>query len=220
MIINRPPLVGAEKYRREPETENLTRVSKLVEQANEVSIFDVLKDMLRVEVPQGGESYKAYCPFMVEHGDGGWDKGWRVYPATNSSYCFIMHGVMPPVRLVQIRFDLRQNAAAEKILKQYDLLKPKPFRERFELEQQRRDTARERSVGTPQQAVEALQMALSRVEGYDSRQFDRDVQDAMERVLSILEKVFEAPNTEDLLRGWLTRAKTHMTQVVEGAPTS
>lgn len=207
-------LRGAAKYRKEVVDAGRSKSADMIDRANEIDIFTVLKDFFNIDVPSEGESFKSYCPFGEEHPDQGRDKSWRTYPATNSSYCFTEHGVLTPVRLVQLQREEWASASAEFLLRKYDLLKPKPWRERYALLMERREQS-ETSMGNPQHAVEALQMALQNVEGYPSRQFDADVREGMEKVLGALEKVFASETPDQTLREWFTRAKRFMTATVK-----
>lgn len=188
---------------------------KMIDRANEVSIFDVLQDFFDIVLPRDGESYKTHCPFGAEHEDGGrLDKGWRTYPATNSSYCFPMHGSMPPVRLVSLRYGERHIKSAERILDRYGLLKPKHYKHRMTELLAEYNQSQESGIGNPQHAVEALHHALRQVPSYEYRQFDDDVMTAMGRVLSALDKVV-ATGDPELLRTWFARATTAMTEIVQ-----
>lgn len=212
-------LPGAERYyasaqERQQRLRGTTWQERLIERADNVSIFDVLTDFFDLNLPRSGESYKSKCPFFYEHSDGGLDKGWRTYPATNSSMCFPMHGFMGPVRLVQNKFSLNQVKAAEKILGEYDLLRPKHYKARFTdllVEMEHRNTE---AVGNPQHAVAALDVALRNIPSYVSRQFDQDVLIAMEVVLTRLNEVSDKGDPQ-LVRDWFRDAKKIMTHVVE-----
>lgn len=211
-------LVGAEQYlsaaqQKQHAEKGLSPAEKLINRANAVDIFDVLEDFFDLRIPRTGDSYKSRCPFYYEHADGGLDKGWRTYPATNSSMCFPMHGYMGPVHLIRNKYGDRPFRAAERILKHYDLLRPKPWWERYDtlaLEQAQARTA----VGNPQHAVSALNLALRSVSGYTLRQFDSDVLAAMEVVLNRLDEVAQQDDPS-AVRLWLQNAKKIMTHVVE-----
>ena len=69
-----------------------TEVSDLqIRAAQGVPITRVLRS-LGSDISEGseysGESIKIHCPFGHRHSDGGLEKALRVYPTTNSSYCF------------------------------------------------------------------------------------------------------------------------------------
>lgn len=193
-----------------------TRAEKLIERANVVSIFDVLDDFFGLTLPRSGDSYKSYCPFGYEHADGGkMDKGWRTYPASNSSYCFPMHGLMTPVRLIQNKYSLRAEKAAVKILNNYGLLKPKHYKGRYRELLVAQEQARANKVGNPQHAVEALQAALKQDPAYMLRQFDTDVVQAMNVVLERLNEV-AAQGDPDAVREWYVKAKAIMVKIIGG----
>ena len=216
-------LRGSEKYyaaatQRQESERQKTYGFRIIERANEVSVFNVLEDFFDLYLPREGESYKSRCPFGDEHEDGGLDKGWRTYPATNSSFCFPMHGFMPPVRLVSLKYSERPVKSAERILRHYDLLRPKHFRHRYNdllVEKERRES--QQTIGNPQHAVEALNMALAQIPAYTRRQFDADVMGAMEAVLGALNEVI-ARNDPDVLREWYRKSMSALTRVIEREP--
>lgn len=207
-------LVGAEKYT-QPMVTRKTRGMELVDRANSmVDLFDVLEEFFGVFHPREGKSYKGFCPFGFEHPDGGMDKGWRTYPATNSSHCFVMHGLLNPVRLMQIKHDEKPVKAAVRLLEHYKLIQPKHWRERYQdllIEREQR----QRSAGNPQHAVEALNLALTGIQGYDSRQFDADVMRAMEIVLDKLDDAVSSDDPEQAIRKWYKAAKKGMARVIQ-----
>ena len=191
-----------------------TRAERLIDRANEVSIFDVLEDFFDLTLPREGQSFKSRCPFGSEHPDGGLDKGWRTYPASNSSMCFVMHGYMGPVRLVQFRNGLLAVQAAERILNFYNLNRPRAWRDRYwdvATEVAQRDE-RPR-VGDPSYAVEALNRALRAEPRYATRQFDEDVLHALEVVVDRLDAMLQTGEPE-AVREWYDKARSVMLQIV------
>lgn len=62
-------------------------------------------------------SGKQYCPFgHLFHADGGTAKAFRVYPETNSAFCFAGCGSFRPVSLVAMSRGITQEEAAEYLL--------------------------------------------------------------------------------------------------------
>lgn len=92
--------------------------SELIRLANEeVSIYTVLSK-IGVEY-QGyyGTTSKLYCPFgYITHIDGGQSKAMRVYPDTNSLFCFACNEHYTPVKLFAAYTDLDWESAAEVLL--------------------------------------------------------------------------------------------------------
>lgn len=211
-------LPGASKYLASAAAKNArpqTWAERLIDRANEVSIFDVLEDFFGLTLPREGQSYKSKCPFGSEHPDGGLDKGWRTYPGSNSSMCFVMHGYMGPVRLVQIQDGIKAVRAAERILNFYNLNRARPWRERFsevmiEVEQREAQPV----TWDPALAVEALNLALRKEPTYATRQFDEDVLHAMEVVLDRLDVVMQTRDPE-VLRQWYEKAKSAMLTIIK-----
>lgn len=184
-----------------PRSRRLSDSRHLIERANAVSVFDVLRDYFDIVHPrEGGGSYKGYCPFGFEHADGGIEKQWRTYPSTNSSYCFAGHGSLTPVRLVQIKKDIKATDAAVDILRRYGLFAPRHFRERYaDLVREREEKTRQ--LGSPAYLVEALRTAAG--EGAEDPE-------AMERVLQRLDEVLADDPTEATVREWFYWARREL----------
>ncbi len=88
--------------------------------ANEqVSIVTVLQ-MLGIELPDdigSGRSRKLHCPFGdVYHSDQGASAAMRVYPETNSAYCFSCSAYFTPVSLAAKAMGCSMPQAAEQLL--------------------------------------------------------------------------------------------------------
>jgi hypothetical protein len=190
----------------------------LIERANEVSVFDVMKDFCNLEVPEGGRSYKTFCPFQFEHPNS-LDKNFRVYPATNSAYCFEMHGMLRPVRIVQLQKDLKATKAAIVILERYGLMKPRHYRERFnELLVEREQAKTE--VGDTNYIVEALHTSLRSHPAYDEVQYRAVFRQALDEELVRLDRLVQSGYDETVVRSWYERARDRLRAIVvaEGAP--
>lgn len=193
-----------------------TRAERTIARADEVSIFTVLKDFLGLTVPVApdGSSWKTFCPWRDEHPDGGLDKGFRVYPDSNSAHCFVMHGYFTSSRLVAQQFGMRRVSAAEKILRHYDLLRPAPWWERFA------DLARasEQHVThiDPDFATAALRRTLLSRTDYSSKQYLPVVRARFSACVTALEQAVTAAHAapedaESILSGWLEASYRHMT---------
>jgi hypothetical protein len=206
-------LRGADKYRvRSVEDPRRRALSAEVDRANSVPIQSVLKDLFGVYVPEGlDRSWKTHCPFYFEHPDGGLEKNLRVY-GSNSAYCFAMHGFLTPVRLVQLRSETGPKRAAQILAERYGLVKKEPYWVRMSQLISDQST-KLRDSGSPTHAVAALQSALEHVEGYDRRQFDPDVTQAMEAALEGLDEVLRT-REEGGVRQWFRSALKSMTTML------
>ena len=182
--------------------------TELVERANGVSIHTILQDFFNLGVPESGEgrSYKTRCPFAFEHGDGGISRSYRVYTSTNSSYCFDMHGSLAPVRLVAVRYDLGYRVSAMRILSKYNLLRPRPWWERYADLVKERET-RTTDIGSPAFLVEALNSAMREHPMYVQRAYDDDVLAFVEKALEELEVLMAGHVSPDEVRAWYRRVR-------------
>lgn len=178
------------------------RADKLFERANAVSIATVLADFCDTNVPSEGRSWKGWCPFGWEHSDGGLDRNWRVYPQTNTSYCFDTHGAMGPVKLVMMKREVPAKKAAYIILDKYGLSKPRYYKERWE------ELTKERAESTSLSAEYAVAALLSWAELQGIDTMDTKVLKATEVALDDLDAVLVSSQdvTEDAA-AWFVRAQ-------------
>jgi hypothetical protein len=183
----------------------------LVERANAVSIIDVLQDDFSIHVPFDDKldrSWKTSCPFAYEHSDGGLDKQYRVYAHTNTSFCFEMHGLLTPVRLIAYKYTYSPQRAATSILEHYGLLKPKDYRERYQelvLARTREDSALQTEY-----LVEALQSSVRAVN--PDAQFDVAFQATFAEALSTLDDLAQRRVSLDDISKWYSAARTALTE--------
>jgi hypothetical protein len=108
-------------------------VIREIERANDISIRDVLTNVLGTYIPEfTHKSWKAYCPFGDLHRDGGASQALRVYPDSNTAFCFAGCGFMNSVKLIQRHTGLKTIKAARHLLRLYGLSEPATFEERFQ----------------------------------------------------------------------------------------
>lgn len=180
-----------------------------IEKANEIPIQNVLKDYFDIDVPMEiDSSWKTYCCFAFEHSDGGVDRSMRVYPS-NSAHCFSDpdHGFMTPVRIIQIHEGISQRQAARKLLIKYGLFKSIDWRKQFqEILEQKAET----EAISASHLVEAIHVALSAHSDWTHLQFDPDVQNALERELTVLDGLLAEGKDASSIRFWYTCAKIEL----------
>lgn len=205
-------LPGADKYLKHDEPDNRSRATRFVDKINaEVRLSTLLQDEFGIYIPDEiVRSWKTYCPWSFEHPDGGTDKTLRIYPS-NSAYCFALHGVLTPVRIVQIQHECGSYKAAHILAEKYGLAQRKPYWERMNelvLEQ----ATRKKNRGPLSYAAEALRQALVQVPGFQWREFDDDV---VAEVGRQLERLDDLDDREGAAREWLVEAVASVTQVVK-----
>lgn len=152
-------------------------------------------------------SVKTYCPFgELMHEDGGRSKAFRVYPGTNSAWCFACQAYYTPVKLVAMDRDVSEIEAAEVILEETGFVAP-DFASRWD------------AAITPTHATDldglanALKTACARmVPDWEARQFDEDVAAKLHQCLAISAKV----TTDEEAREWLRVTKIAMKSVLKG----
>lgn len=178
----------------------------LIERADkEVPIAEVLAECGIVVPSEIVGSWKTSCPFAYEHADGGLDKNCRTYP-TNHMFCFASHGTLRPTQIIARKRRMTRMQAAETLLDERGLLKPRTARDMWQAADER---AREvhNTLGKHTDAVTALQRAVADLPLDD---FDPAVQQAWQEVLRNLDTVMANPDSGlNDLRNWLTASREH-----------
>lgn len=150
-------------------------------------------------------SIRVYCPFgQLYHEDGGNSKAMRIYPGTNSAYCFAGCGYFSPVKLIAMDRDMSDAEAAEFLLGEINFVPP-DWEARWEDLK-----TRPLDVSTPDLA-EALKVACARLSpDWERLQFEEEVGEMFNRCLSLLWKV----RTDEDATMWLTKTKLAMKRVL------
>lgn len=150
-------------------------------------------------------SVKTYCPFgELLHEDGGRSKAFRVYPATNSAYCFACIKAYRPVSLVATDRDVPEAIAAEIILEETGYV-AQNFQARWEAAQ-----AQQTSVDRDALA-EALKTYCARIEpDWESRQLDADIAEILRKCLTASRNV----SSDTDAREWLAVTKQVMAKAL------
>jgi hypothetical protein len=168
----------------------MLKAPTLVDRANDlISIIGLLRS-LDVHVPDIGvtKSYRTYCPFGILHPDHGMDKALRIYPETNSAFCFAGCGYFTPVGLAMMAWDLTPAEAAQKLLddagssvvpEPYQA-PPEPLPDRYSLEEALRVYARRK---------------------YPGWEADHHFRETFERCLSLLKMVRVSTQAEEWMLG-------------------
>lgn len=169
-----------------------------------------------IEIGMGDVSSfaKSYCPFgHVLHSDGGRTKAFKVYPETNTAYCFACQKVYDPVSLIATEKDITYRAAAELILEMKAYVSP-DYQTRWDA------ITQDKTEVDTEALQDALKIACSRmVPDWATRQFEERVSRKLTQCLELSRKV---KNDEDG-RKWLDMTKQAMRQalgVAAPSPTS
>lgn len=178
--------------------------SNIIETADERVSIALVCRMLGVDLPddvESGRSRKVHCPFgSLYHSDGGVDPAMRVYPDTNSAYCFSCRSYFTPVGLTAKALDVDRRTAALRLLDRIGHRSLDPgvvWRTAADFE------------APPDRALlaEALKTFCRRVcPDWATRQFDRAVSVSLTRCLGLLDLV----RTDDDVGLWLGRCKKVM----------
>lgn len=147
------------------------------------------------------QSVKTYCPFgEMLHEDGGRSKAFRVYPGTNSAYCFACGAYYTPVKLISVDRDVPEATAAEIILEEVGYVAPDYL--------SRWDALTEQKTSVDVDGLaNALKTACARMSpDWEERQFDSDIADILRKCLAPIVKV----TSEEEARTWLATTKTVM----------
>lgn len=185
----------------------LTRKSVVTVANEEVSIVTVLQ-MLGVDLPDDvsmSRSRKVNCPFgEVYHSDFGVSPAMRVYPETNSAWCFSCAVYYTPVKLVAQATDVDPRTAATRLL---DRVGYRPL----DLAQAWKDVSDYEPEPDKALMADALKTYCRRIcADWSQRQFDQDVAATLTRCLAILDLV---RSDADVLL-WLEKCKIAMNHVL------
>ncbi len=154
-------------------------------------------------------SRKLRCPFgQIYHSDHGVAPALRVYPDTNSAYCFSCTWYLTPVSLAARGWDVDRRTAAERLLTRVG---HRPL----DLASQWRAAAQYTPELDKSLSAQALKTYCRRISSsWESRQFEPQVAADLTRCLALLDLVTSA---EDHAL-WLTSCKTVMRRALEEAP--
>lgn len=186
----------------------------MVTVANEqVSIVTVCQ-MLGVDLPDDvgeGRSRKVPCPFgEMYHSDFGASPAMRIYPDTNSAYCFSCAVYYTPVSLAARAMDTNATTAATRLL---DRIGYTPM-DMAAIWQSARDYA-----PAPDKALlaDALKTYCRRIcPDWAKRQFEPGLSATLTRCLAILDLV----RSDEEVSQWLTGCKAVMHRAIKGSDPS
>ncbi len=151
-------------------------------------------------------SLKTYCPFgHITHEDGGQSKAFRIYPGTNSAWCFACQVYFTPVKLIAMDKDISEPDAAQWILETTNYIPP-DYLSKWEA------LTREEDSGLDLDSLaEALKVFCARMSpDWDAKQFDDDVSRKLRLCLGLLPKV----RTKGDADKWLTTTKQVMSKTL------
>ena len=155
---------------------------------------------------------KTYCPFgNTMHSDGGRERSFKVYPETNSAYCFACQRRYDPVSLVALEHDVTYRKAADIILAEKEWVPPDYVSQWEAL------TSKTQKVDY-EGLQEALKLACARMDpSWETRQFEPAVAHKLTQCFAAVRKV---KDDEDATK-WLTLTKEAMRRVLATSnPTS
>lgn len=174
-----------------------------IDTANAAVLISFVCNKIGMQVPdldvQSGRPFKTYCPQGdLYHDDRNQSKAFKIYPNSNSAYCFACSEYFSPVSLYAKMMDMPFPAAATALLRLINYQPPAELWESSDL--------------LPPSAAalaDALQVFCSRVDpSWQVHQFDSLVAGQLNRCLALLDRV----NTEDDAAAWLQSAKNFMAQ--------
>lgn len=146
-------------------------------------------------------SMKFYCPFgSLYHADEGRTKAMRIYPATNSAWCFACNLYFTPTRLLAMDRGITEQEAAESILDDTRYVAP-------DYESKWNALIAPVAAVDTDDLAEALKVACRRIApDWEERQFEEAVATKLRQCLSLLRKV----KTDEDATKWLSTTKQVM----------
>lgn len=178
----------------------------LISLANsEVSIYTVLGKLGVDYAAYYGTTAKLNCPFgHISHIDGGYSKAMRVYPDTNSCYCFACSTYFTPVKMFSDAHDLSLEDAARFLLEDSGW-EPETYESKW-------DKLVQPSVFNPYEVQEALDSACRRRDKlWNVKVTFEPYKSAYQECLKVLEYVDNASKAEL----WLEQCKEKMFGVID-----
>lgn len=143
-----------------------------------------------------GRSIKMLCPFgSIYHIDGGHEPAFRVYPESNSAYCFAGCGYFTPVWLCAYAWDRDTASVASDLLERVGI-KRESLTEAF--------ASASRHVIHPDTGMlaEALKMFCQRISSdWEDTQFEPGIAATLTRCLALLDRVSDDIEADQWLRG-------------------
>lgn len=176
--------------------------------ANErMSIIDACNELGMDVFDFSVASLKVHCPFeQISHADGGQSKAMRIYPGTNSAWCFACQQYFTPVKLIAMDRDVTELEAAQYILDKTNYVTP-DYVSRWEA------LTQETYELNTDDLAEALKVACARMTpDWEERQFDPTVSEKLRLCLGKLPRL----KTEEDANKWLAIAKKAMRQTLGG----
>lgn len=177
--------------------------------ANEKVDIRTVCELIGMFVPEipDGKSVKLHCPFgSVYHRDQGVETAFRVYPSTNSCFCFACNEYFSPVGLAAKAWDLTFDAAADRLLEEIGY-KPPSAEEAWN-----RLTNKQEATVDPTMLSVALKTYCARIDrDWEDIQYIPDVSSVLSRCLNLLPIV----KSEAEARQWLEVSKKVMKQALD-----
>lgn len=154
-----------------------------------------------------GRSLKVHCPFgELYHSDGGVEPAFRVYPDSNSAYCFACKAYFSPVWLVAQHWGQPSREVAEELLAHIGY-RPATAAQAW-AQACARDTPPDRTL-----LAEALKTFCARIApGWSVGQFDPDTAAVLGRCLALLDHVHTDGDTARWLDGCKHAMHRHLLQ--------
>lgn len=181
---------------------------ELIQLANARVTITAACNMIGMNVSDyAAASMKVYCPFgELFHQDGGAERSMRIYPDTNSLYCFAGCGYFSPVKLIATDRGISEEQAADALLTETNYVPP-------DYESQWAALMGEKPTVNTTDLAEALKVACSRMTPHwETLQFEEPVASKLSQCFDLLRKVV----TEEDAGKWMTITKQVMRSTIGG----
>lgn len=146
-------------------------------------------------------SIKVHCPFGdISHSDFGTDRAMRIYPGTNSAYCFACQKLYTSVNIYALSKDIGLEEAASDLLRETGY-QPQTLEEMWASAQPKPQPPDLPMLGL------ALRVFCERIDpAWQTRQFEPEISSYLDSCLSLLSAV----RTEQDVAEWLKGTKQVM----------
>jgi hypothetical protein len=154
---------------------------RLAEAVEQLDLMAMISKLTGAEIPASATSWKTWCPLQDEHPNP-LDRNFRAYPASNTAFCFEVHGLLTPTRLHVMINGCSTADAIEALATGHNLHKDVHWQARLA-------AAAEAYNNEPSQTptifraelMGTLMNELRRTPGYEDHQLDEDTIDTISR---------------------------------------
>lgn len=167
---------------------------------NSLSVVTLLQDLFNIEANEEGVT-KTYCPEGEEHSDKGRSPTLKVFPDSNSAWCFSHSKMYNPAQLAKVAVGSSRVESCKKILELYKISTAPPTVEERNQILDEMEKSEEIDVD---EAREALFTYARTLKGWNYGQYRPTV---VKAINSVLRELKDTDSSFESMDDWLTSSK-------------